>query len=120
MKRFGVIVAVLAALVGSACSKSGLTSGAAAIDTPANRVCTQVKQLVEARASGTLSANDLRTKVSAIHNDAQTSDNPLIRARAVALYADATVEATGGLASNLDANLAALTNLCAGGGVEAA
>ena len=120
MKRFCVIVAVLAALAGAACSKSSLTSGAAAIDNPASRVCTGVKRLVEARATGTMSATDLRTRVSAIYNDAQTSENPLIRARAAALYAAATVAVTGGQTPNIDIDLAAMNNLCAGGGVEPA
>lgn len=119
MKRFGVIVALLAALA-AACSKSDLSSGAGAIDGPANRVCTAVKQLVQARATGTLTPAQLRTQAGAINDDAQTSENPLIRARAVALFAEATVVAAGGTAPNLDADLAALSNLCAGGGVEAA
>lgn len=120
MKRIGVIVAVLAALAGTACSKSALTSGAAAIDAPATRACTGVERLMQARATGTLSASDLRARVSAIHNDAQTSENPLIRARAVALFAGVTVQAAGGVAPSLDADLAALSSLCAGGGVEPA
>lgn len=120
MKRFVVTVAVLAALAGSGCSKSGLTGGAAAIDTPASRVCSTVQQLIQARANGALSAAELRTKAGVINEDAQASENPLIRARAVALYADATVMAAGGTAPNFDADLVALNNLCAGGGVEAA
>jgi hypothetical protein len=120
MKRFGAILALLAMLVGGACSKSALTSGAAAIDTPADRACIGVKQLVQARATGTLTASDLRARASAINDDAQASENPLIRARAVALYAAATVAVTGGQPPNIDADLAALNNLCAGGGVEPA
>lgn len=119
MKRFGVVVALLASLA-AACSKSDLTSGAAAIDDPASRVCTAVEQLVQARASGTLTPAELRTQAGAINDDAQASENPLIRARAVALFAHATVVAAGGAAPGLDAELAALNNLCAGGGVEAA
>jgi hypothetical protein len=120
MKRFGLILALFATLAGVACSKSALTSGAAAMDTPANRACNGVKQLVQDRAAGAVSSADLRTRIGAIYRDAQTSENPLIRARAVALYAAATVEVAEGMASNLDADLAALNNLCAGGGVEPA
>jgi hypothetical protein len=120
MRRLVVIVAALAALAGSACSKSALTSGAAAMDAPANRACNGVKQLVQARAAGTLAPSDLRARASAINDDAQKSENPLIRARAVSLYAAATVAVTGGQAPNIDADLAALNNLCAGGGVEPA
>lgn len=120
MRRLGAIVAVLAALAGAACSKSGLSGGAPAIDDPASRVCTAVRQLVQARASGTLSAPELKTKAGAINNDAQASDNPLIRARAVALHAAATVAITGGETYSLDTELAAMNNLCMGGGVEPA
>jgi hypothetical protein len=120
MKRFAVILAVLAALGGTACSKSALTSGAAAIDSPATSVCKAVEQLIQARTTGVLNVNDLRARASAINDDAQASENPLIRARAAALYASATVQAAGGMAPNFDADLAALNSLCAGGGVEAA
>jgi hypothetical protein len=117
MKRVGVMVAVMAVVVGAACSNSALTSGAASMDTPASRACRDVKQLVQARASGMLSAADLRARVGAIYDDAQTSENPLIRARAAALFAATTVAVTGGQAPHIDTELAALNNLCAGGGV---
>lgn len=115
-----MVLVLVAVLSGASCSKSAMTSGAAAMDTPANRACTGVKQLVQARAAGALSASDLRARASAINEDAQKSENPLIRARAVALFTAATVAVTGGQAPYIDADLAALNNLCSGGGVEAA
>jgi hypothetical protein len=120
MKRFTVSVILLAALAGAACSKSALTAGAAAMDSQATDACAQVKQVVQARTTGSLSATQLRAKVSAIYNAAKTSENPLIRARAVALYADSTVMAAGGEAPNLAADLAAMNNLCTAGGVQPA
>ena len=120
MKRFGLVLALFATLAGAGCSKSSLTSGAAAMDAPANRACNGVTQLIQAREAGTLSPSDLRARAGAIQEDAQASENPLIRARAVALHAAATVAVAGGQAPNIDVGLAALNNLCAGGGVEPA
>jgi hypothetical protein len=120
MKRFTLIVILFAALAGAACSKSAQTAGVAALDSKATDACTQVGHLMQARATTALSTTDLRTRVSAIYNAARTSENPLIRARAVALYADATTLAAGGEAPNLDADLAALNNLCTAGGVQPA
>jgi hypothetical protein len=54
--------------------------------------------------------------VGDINTEAQSSTNPLIRARAVALFADVTVMATGGDPGRLDADLAAMNQVCTGGG----
>jgi hypothetical protein len=86
------------------------------MDPSATRACTGLTQVLRDRAAGTLSAVDLRNRVSAIYSDAQTSNNPLIRARAVALFADATVMVTGGEAGRLDSDLAAMNQVCTGSG----
>jgi len=85
------------------------------MDPPATRACAELNQVLRDRTAGSLSAVDLRSRVSAIYSDAQTSTNPLIRARAVALFADATVMVTGGEAARLDADLAAMKQVCNGG-----
>lgn len=90
------------------------------MDSKATDACAQVKRLIQSRATTMLSTTALRTRVSAIYNAAQTSENPLIRARSVALYSDATVLAAGGEAPNLDADLAQMNNLCTSGGVQPA
>ena len=86
------------------------------MDPPATRACASLSQVLQDRAAGSLSAVDLRSRVGTIYNEAQTSSNPLIRARAVALYADATVMVTGGEAGRLDADLTALNQVCTGQG----
>jgi hypothetical protein len=120
MRRFAAIMAVVVTLVAAGCSKSAQTAGVAALDSRATDACAQVRQLIQARATGALSATALRARVGAIYNAAQSSENPLIRARAVALYADATQQAAGGEALNLDGDLAAMNDLCAQRGVQPA
>lgn len=112
MSRFAVIVALAAALGGAACSQSAQTGGITAMDPSATRACAGLNQVLHYRAAGALDAVDLRSRVSAIYSDAQTSTNPLIRARAVALFADATVMVTGGEGGKLDADLAAMNQVC--------
>jgi hypothetical protein len=116
MNRFAVIVALAGALSAASCSQSAQTGGITNMDPPATRACASLSQVLQERAAGSLSALDLRSRVGTIYNDAQTSSNPLIRARAVALYADATVMVTGGEAGRLDADLAALNQVCTGQG----
>jgi hypothetical protein len=66
------------------------------------------------RIRPTLSARDLRAKLGDVYAEAAASGNTLVKTRAVALYADATVLATGGEAPSLDADLAAMTQACSG------
>jgi len=116
MDRFKVVVALAAVLGAASCSHSAQTAGITTMDTPATRACAGLTQVLRGRTAGVLSAVDLRSRVSAIYSDAQTSTNPLIRARAVALFADATVMVTGGEAARLDADLAAMKQVCGRGG----
>jgi hypothetical protein len=116
MERFAVIVALVAGLAGASCSQSANTAGITAMDPPATRACAGLGVVLRDRAAGTLSAAALRGRIADINTDAQSSTNPLIRARAVALFADVTVMLTGGDAGRLDADLAAMNQLCAGSG----
>jgi hypothetical protein len=116
MRRFAVILALAGALSAASCSQSAQPSGITNMDPPATRACASVSQVLQDRATGSLSSVDFRSRVGTIYNDAQTSSNPLIRARAVALYADATVMVTGGEAGRLDADLAAMNQVCTGSG----
>lgn len=116
MDRFAVIVALVASLGAASCSQSAQTAGITTMDAPATRACAGLTQVLRDRAAGALSAIDLRGRVNAIYSDAQTSSNPLIRARAVALFSDATVMVTGGEAGRLDADLAAMNQVCTGSG----
>jgi hypothetical protein len=116
MKRVAVILVLGAALAGASCSPSAETGGITTMDPSATRACAGLSQVIQGRAAGTLSAASLRTRAGDIYGDAQTSSNPLIRARAVALFADATVMASGGEAGRLDADLAAMNQVCSGAG----
>jgi hypothetical protein len=116
MTRLAVIMALTATLTAAACSQSAQTGGIINMDPPATRACTGLSQVLRDRAAGSLSAIDLRSRVGTIYSDAQTSSNPLIRARAVALFADATIMVTGGQAGTLDADLAAMNQVCTGHG----
>lgn len=111
-----MIVAVVAGLTGVSCSQSSKTGGITAMDPSATRACAGLTRVLRDRAAATLSAADLRSRVGDINTDAQSSTNPLIRARAVALFADVTVMLTGGDAGKLDADLAAMNQVCAGSG----
>jgi hypothetical protein len=86
------------------------------MDPPATRACAGLTQVLQDRASRAMSLADLRTRVGNINADAQSSTNPLIRARAVALFADVTVMVTGGDPGKLDADLAAMNQVCTGKG----
>lgn len=116
MERIAVTVALFAALVGASCSQSALTGGVTTMDPPASRACSGLSKVLKDRAAGSLSPLDLRSRLGAIYTDAQTSSNPLIRARAVALFADTTVMVTGGEAPRLDADLSAMNQVCSGSG----
>jgi hypothetical protein len=114
MDRFAVVAALVASLAGASCSQSAKTAGIGTMDPPARRACAGLMRTLRDRTSGALSAIDLRSRVGAVYGDAQTSANPLIRARAVALFADATVMVSGGDAGRLDADLAAMNRVCTG------
>jgi hypothetical protein len=116
MTRFAVVVALAAALGAASCSQSAQTAGITSMDPPATRACAGLAQVVRDRTAGALNPADLRNRVAAIYTDAQSSTNPLIRARAVALFADTTVLVTGGESPRLDADLAAMNQVCTGSG----
>jgi hypothetical protein len=72
--------------------------------------------VIEARATGGIASGDLRARLGAAYGDAQASANPIIRARAVALFADATEIASGGEGRSIASDLAAMDRACSGGG----
>src|SRR5947209_363025 len=116
MKRLVVPIGLFAIAFLVACSANDATSNVATLDGPATRACGDVRAVVQARASGTTRPTALRAKLQAAYNDAQTSVNPVIRARAVALLTDATEIATGGAGQSLAADLAAMETSCSGQG----
>jgi hypothetical protein len=102
--------------MGASCSQSAKTSGITILDSSATQACAGLAKVLRDRAAGSLSAADLRSRVGEIYSAAQASGNPLIRARAFALFADVTVMVTGGEAGALDVHLAAMDRVCKGNG----
>jgi hypothetical protein len=96
------------------CSANDVTSNVATLDAPATRACDQVRAVIAARVAGTLRRADLRTRLMAAYDAAQTSVNPVIRARAVALLTDATEIASGDEGQSLAGDLAAMQRSCTG------
>jgi hypothetical protein len=72
--------------------------------------------VIQARSTGLLDARELQGELGQVYAAASTSVNPIIRARAVALLADATQIASGGEGRSLDADLAALSQVCSSAG----
>jgi hypothetical protein len=112
MRRTILAASLLFALaVGGACSADGGT-GVGTLDEPAAQACATIKEVSLARTAQRITVSDLRARLGAAYQLASASSNPLIRARAVALYADATVLASGGQAPTLDSDLASMAALC--------
>lgn len=115
MKRLAMGLLLASALAAAACSAREATSNVATLDAPARQACADLQVVIQARASGGLGVSDLRARLAQVYNEAIASVNPIIRARAVALYADATVMAAGGEGTSLNADLAAMNQACGAG-----
>jgi hypothetical protein len=111
MKRLVFSGLVAVPLLLSACTGGG-AQGSLTLDDGATRACQALNQLIADRSG--LDATQLRDRVATVYQEAQSSSNAIIQARAVALYADATVIASGG-ESNLDADLTSMQKACSGG-----
>src|SRR5205809_1952032 len=111
MKRM-VSVLLLSAIIGAAgCSVNQATSNVATMDAAAKKACSELSQLRQDRAS--LSPRDLRDRVGQIYADASASPNPVIKARAVALYTDAAYAAEGaGPQPSFQDDVAAMRQAC--------
>ena len=114
MRRFGLALALsLATTLAAACSAGGSASGSLTLDPAATRACEQLQQVIADRAG--LTADQLRERLGAVYDEAKTSTNAIVQARAVALYADATVVASGGDPGSFDADLDSMQEACSGG-----
>jgi hypothetical protein len=116
MRRSLAGLAVAVALVSAACSVNQATSNVGTLDAPAKQACGDLKAVIQARSTGLLDAPELQGELAQVYASASTSVNPIIRARAVAVFADATQIASGGEGRSLDADLAALNQICSNGG----
>jgi hypothetical protein len=115
MRKALVGFTLCAALLAGACSTREATSNVA-LDPPAVKACREVRAVIQARAAGGIAAGELRAQLAAAYNDAQASANPIIRVRAVALFADATEMASGDEGHSIGFDLAAMDRTCSGGG----
>jgi hypothetical protein len=115
MGRLLVAVAVVIALA-PACSANQAASNVGTLDAPAKQACSDLKAVVQGRSTGALDARALQGELSRVYASASTSANPIMRARAVAVLADATEIASGGEGRSLDADLASLNELCSNAG----
>ncbi len=110
MKRLAVMVALAIVLGTAACSVNAATSNVATMDAGATKACADLRDLAGHRAG--LSARDLRDRIGQMYTDAKASANPVIQARAVALYTDATYLAEGAEPGSFKADLAAMESAC--------
>jgi hypothetical protein len=107
-------LALAFALSAAACSAGQATSNVATLDGPALQACRDLRGLIQARAAGGLSAADLRARLGQVYKEAAASVNPIIKAKAVALFADATEIASGGEGRSLTADMASMLQTCSG------
>jgi hypothetical protein len=116
MRKILAGLAMTVALLPAACSVNQATSNVATLDAQARQACSDLKAVIQARSTGLLDARELQGQLAKVYASASTSVNPIIRARAVAVYADATQIASGGEGRSLDADLAALNQVCSSAG----
>jgi hypothetical protein len=115
--RFGLLAAVAAgSILAAACASGEATGGLGVQDAGAQQACAGVRALAASASGGSMKPRELRASLGEIYTAAQSSGNSLIKARALALYADATVMATGGQAPSLRDDLQAMNQACAGQG----
>ena len=110
MKRLALALALAVVMGTAACSVNSATSNVATMDAGATKACADLRDLAGNRAG--LSARDLRDRIGQMFTDAQGSANPIIQARAVALYTDATYLAEGAEPGSFKADLAAMEAAC--------
>jgi protein-disulfide isomerase len=103
------------ALAAAACSAGAATNNVATMDASAKQACADLRAVIQARSAGGLSATELRTRLGKVYDEASGSDNPIIKARAVALFVDATELASGAEGTSLASDLAAMNTTCATG-----
>jgi hypothetical protein len=111
MKRLSLAFVLAVAVGAAACSADVATSHVGTRDAPVIKACDDVRLLTQTYAS--LTPRDLLSRVNQVYNDASSSANPIIQARAVALYTDAEQMAEGGgPGSSFRGDLAAMQQAC--------
>jgi hypothetical protein len=115
MKRV-CLIAGLSLVLAAGCSNGAGMGGLAVKDAGAVRACTALRDIVRARQTGALAPGELLSRAGELFNAAQSSSNTILRARAVAVYTDATNLVSSGESGSLDDDLRAMTQTCEGGG----
>jgi hypothetical protein len=115
-KRFlvGLVAAVAVASILGACVSGGESGGLGVKDAGSQQACAGVQTITA--SARTMGAQQLRASLGQIYQAAMSSENALIKARALALYADATVMASGGQSPTLNDDLQEMTQACSGQG----
>ncbi len=114
MRRFIAGLVLATSLLAAACGGSQPVTALGTADAPAKRACAAFRDLQRQQAAGAPAAAALRAKLAEVYQDASTSSMPILRAQAVALYADATVIATGGEPGSIAQDIAAMAQTCSG------
>ena len=114
MNRLVAAVTLGAAILAAACSANQATSNVGTLDGAALQACRDVHDVIAARVAGPIEATDLRARLGKIYQEASASANPIIKAKAVAIFADATEIASGGEGRSLSSDLTAMLQSCSG------
>jgi hypothetical protein len=107
-----VLALILAA---AACSANDATANVGNMDAGATQACAKVAQ-IQAAGGSAMPPTALREAAAEAYQAAQASANPIIKARAAALFTDAAQASMVGEAPGLDQDLAAMGQLCSAGG----
>lgn len=115
MRRAIAATGLALILATAACSANDATANVGNMDAGATQVCAKVAA-IQAAGGSAMPPTALREAAAEAFQAAQTSANPIIRARAGALFTDAAQASMVGEAPGLDQDLAAMSALCSGGG----
>jgi hypothetical protein len=112
MRRPWLGGAIVVALLLSACSVSAATDHVGTLDAHARQACADARAFAQELSAGSVSPAQVRERAGQIYQEAQASSNPILAAKAVALYADGTSAMMGGEGTHFRSDLEALTRTC--------
>jgi hypothetical protein len=111
MRRAIAAAGLVLLLTTAACSANDATANVGNMDAGATQACAKVAA-IRAGGGSAMPPTQLREAAAEAYQAAQTSANPIIRARAGALFTDAAQASMVGEAPGLDQDLAAMAELC--------
>src|SRR6186713_2334802 len=101
MRRTLTVAGLALLLMAAACSANDATANVGNMDAGATKACAKVAEISAASGSA-MPPTQLREAAAEAYQAAQTSANPIIRARAGALFTDAAQASMVGEAPGLD------------------